>query len=214
MYLRFFWKKNTLIRACCSVSCIALSICSNSFIAYAKNKKPASIVWEAPCFHYEGYVDLQGKVGNKRSIGEASFFLPLGCSENELLFMDVRPKADTRDNLEGNVGIGFRQLQENQVVGVYGYFDRRRSGETGQYYSQMTVGAERLTENTEMRANVYVPLTGVQTVGGGSTAPYLTGTGIFIDRFGNTREEAPVGIDAEYGRTWKSFRDTSFDPAA
>ena len=152
---------------------------------------------------------MQARVGSKRALAEASFFMPLGCSEDELLFMDLRPKIDTRDNLEGNIGLGFRKRQPDAIVGGYGYLDRRRSGQTGQYFSQVTLGVERLTEDTEMRANIYVPLTSAQTVNGGSSGPYLAGTGIFIDRAARTREEALPGIDVEYGRTWQSFRNTN-----
>ncbi|MDP2206539.1 MAG: right-handed parallel beta-helix repeat-containing protein [Alphaproteobacteria bacterium] len=154
-----------------------------------------------PCAHYDPYIDLQGKVGNKRSIGEALLFAPLACSESQLLFLDVRPKIDTRDNYEGNIGLGYRSMRESGIWGGYGYFDRRRSGETGLFHSQLAFGTEWLTEDWEARLNTYIPITGKKATGAAvSSVPYLADTGIFIDTGGQTVEKALSGADIEFGK--------------
>jgi len=154
-----------------------------------------------PCAHYEPYIDLQGKVGNKRSIGEALLFAPLACSESQLLFLDIRPKIDTRDNYEGNIGLGYRSMRESGIWGGYGYFDHRRSGETGLFHSQLTFGTEWLSEDWEARLNTYIPITGKKATGvAGASVPYLADTGIFIDTGGQTVEKALSGADIEFGK--------------
>jgi len=102
------------------------------------------------CRHYGGHVDVEGKLGSRRDIGETSVFIPVACSEDLLLFSDIRFKGDNQSNREGNLGLGVRSLQENGVVGGYAYFDRKRSGITEKYHSQATLGAEYLAESREL----------------------------------------------------------------
>ena len=55
------------------------------------------------------FIDLEGKVGTKRNLGEADLFVPLWENERSMLFGDARFKADDQDSHEGNFGLGFRR---------------------------------------------------------------------------------------------------------
>lgn len=133
--------------------------------------------------------------------------MPLACSGDVLLFSDWRIKGDGRDNREGNVALGLRQLRATGVAGGYVYFDRRKSGESDKYHSQITAGAEWLAETWEIRGNIYVPTTGKKESATGPAAgsalsdPFLQGTGIFVRAAGaQVLEERPMhGVDLEAG---------------
>lgn len=157
------------------------------------------------CEHYSGHASVEGKWGSERSITETAAFMPIACSEDKLLYGDVRLKADNRGNREGNVGVGVRALKEDGVAGGYVYLDRRRSGATEKLFTQTTLGAEWLAEDWEVRGNAYVPLSGKKQMGiGGGEAlgdPYLAGSGIYVDVAAqNAIIEKPLwGADAEVG---------------
>ena len=53
-----------------------------------------------------GFVNEAVKAGNRRTIGEGSMFLPLGHTENTLVFADLRAKLDDHDGYEANCGLG------------------------------------------------------------------------------------------------------------
>ncbi|MDD3020831.1 MAG: inverse autotransporter beta domain-containing protein [Alphaproteobacteria bacterium] len=159
------------------------------------------------CSEYNGRVDIEGRLGSTRDIVETSVFMPVACSANILLFSDLRLKGDGRDNREGNVALGLRQLHTSGIAGGYVYFDRRKSGDTDKYHSQITAGAEWLAEDWEVRGNIYVPTTGKKEASTGPAAgsaisdPFLQGTGIFVRAAGaQILEERPMhGFDFEGG---------------
>lgn len=148
------------------------------------------------------HVDVEAKPGNKRTLGEADFFLPLAQDARTLVFANLRGRFDNHDSREGNIGLGVRQMRENGWnLGLYGYFDRRRSPDTGYYYNQATLGAEALGRDWEFRANGYVPVgTKARDLGTTSTAS-LSGTSIQVTST-NREERALEGFDAEMG--WRA----------
>lgn len=188
--------------------------CSGAFLIFRNKKKlllwtaAAALLGAAPamagtaCPYYGGHIDMEGKVGSKRHIAETGVFLPVACTEETLLFTDLRFRWDNQDNSEGNIGLGVRRLRATGVAGAYIYADRKKSGVTDKYHNQATVGAEWLTDSWETRANMYVPLSGEKTVGSGVVQgnPYLAGSGIYVDRQGfSVREEGLYGGDVEGG---------------
>lgn len=155
------------------------------------------------------HIDLEAKPGSKRDIGEADFFLPMMQNERTLIFGNARLRVADSDNREGNFGIGSRHmLNDTWNIGGYGYFDRRRST-TGNYFSQVTLGAEALGRNWDLRGNAYVP-TGdrVRTLGstGGTGTPTasIVGSTVQITTPGALifEERALRGFDAEVG--WRA----------
>lgn len=160
-----------------------------------------------PCAHYGGAVSIEARKGNERSLGETSLFLPIACSQDRLLYSDIRYKQDNNDNYEGNVALGLRDLQDSGILGVYAYLDRKRSGLTEKLHTQVTAGGEWLAEDWEVRANAYLPVTREKRLPVGLAPgtlisnPYLAGSGIFVDQAGLTAiSEVPLyGGDLEGG---------------
>lgn len=156
---------------------------------------------EAP--KWQPHIDLEGKIGSDRNLGEADFFLPLAQNADSLLFANLRTRMDGDGGFEGNAGLGVRRMLDGGWnLGAYGYFDRRRS-DNGNYFNQVTLGGELLGSDWDFRVNGYVPVgTRKRTVAGLSAADF-TGGGIFV-RLG--QEQSMGGADAEVG-----FRLPVFD---
>ena len=141
-------------------------------------------------------LDLEGKLGTGRKLGEADLFLPLAQDESTLLFGDVRTRFDDADSREGNFGLGVRQMfGGGWNLGAYGYFDRRRSP-YGHTFDQLTFGAEALGRDLDVRVNSYWPIgETAKPVDNLSTAT-LYGTKVI---FRGGEEKALRGFDAELG---------------
>jgi hypothetical protein len=150
-------------------------------------------------------IDFEAKPGTRRSIGEADLFAPLAQTDTTLLFADLRARFDDNDSREGNFGLGLRHmLASGWNLGVYGYYDRRRS-EFDHYFNQATFGIEALGRDFDFRANAYLPfgerVQGLGSTGGGASTASMVGTTILVTSPGLlTREErALAGFDAEIG---------------
>lgn len=145
------------------------------------------------------HLDVEGKLGNKRNIGEADLFLPIVQDARTLYFANVRTRFDDEGSREGNFGLGMRRMLENGWnLGTYGYFDRRRSSDTGFYYNQTTLGIEALGPDFDLRANAYVPLgTKTHDLGSTSTAA-ISGSAVQVTTL-NREERSLQGFDAEAG---------------
>ena len=103
-------------------------------------------------------IDLNIKYGNKRSLGRIGALGPIAQTSDMLSYVDFRFMADTRENQEGNFGLGQRWLNSDKgyITGVYGYFDRRFSN-LGNKYNQLTFGIEYLSVTWDYRGNIYIP---------------------------------------------------------
>lgn len=146
---------------------------------------------------WQPHIDLEGKIGNDRDLGEADLFLPLWQNEDTLLFGNLRGRIDDNDSHEGNYGIGLRQMQGNGWnLGGYAYFDHRNSP-YGNSFNQVTLGAEALSFDWDFRANAYIP------VGRTSHTEDSFGTADFSGAaitYRGGEELAMGGFDAEIGR--------------
>ena len=154
------------------------------------------------------HLDFEGRWSNARSLGDMGLFAPLWQSRDALLFTDIRGKFDSQEGREGNFGLGFRQMLHNGWnVGAYGYYDVRRSP-LGNQFQQVTLGAEAMSADFDIRANVYLPF--------GSTSRQIgvTGGGNPFAEFANNTirivtpsthaviERAMTGFDGEIG--WRA----------
>ena len=147
---------------------------------------------------WNAHVDLEGKAGSKRHLGEVDLFLPLAQDERTLLFADLRTRIDDNESREGNFGMGLRHMLEaDWNLGAYGYFDRRRS-ELHSYFNQVTLGAEALSPDWDLRANAYLPLGRRSRETGSFATATLEGTSAFITS-GGSEERSLAGFDAEIG---------------
>ena len=142
------------------------------------------------------HLDVEAKPGNKRSLGEMALFVPLKQDGRSLLFGNLIGRFDDHSSREANAGIGFRRMRpDGWNVGLYGFFDRRRSN-YGNYFNQATVGAEALGRDWDFRANLYHPFgERIRQVDSLNTAELSSASVVF--RSGE--ERALPGFDAEVG---------------
>ncbi len=183
------------------------SICSLRFLGLLLLTSIASIghaeAAEGP--KWQPYFTAGGKLGNQRDIAETQLFLPLAQNENSLIFGYARFRADRTDDLEGNIGVGYRRIVQNRwIAGGYAFFDYRRTTHHNAF-RQLTLGGEILNENWDLRANVYLPERDKKLVSR-ATSTALVGTQIFIDTQ-TSREQALPGFDIELGRRIPVFND-------
>jgi hypothetical protein len=163
------------------------------------------------------HIDFEAKPGSKRTLGEADLFVPIVQDPRTLWFGNLRGRFDDQSNREGNLGLGVRRmLGGGWNLGGYGYLDRRKS-ESGQFYSQVTLGGEALGRDWDLRANAYLPqgdrvrdlgsTTTVTTTAGGASFVSIAGSTVQIVTPGATtmtavstvEERALRGYDAELG---------------
>lgn len=113
-----------------------------------------------------GHIELEGKLGNDRDLGEAGIFLPLHQNEESLIFTDIRGRFDNNDSQEYNLGLGYRKIiNDDLILGGYGFYDHRRTPNNNEF-DQLTLGLEALTQTYEARLNAYLPESDEKFLGG------------------------------------------------
>lgn len=142
------------------------------------------------------HIDIEGKGGTDRNLGEADLFLPLSQDARTLVFADIRTRIDDQSSREGNFGLGVRHMLESGWnLGGYGYFDRRRS-EYDNYFNQVTVGAEALSQDWDFRVNGYLPVGRKSYNEESFNTAEVSGSSII---FRGGEERSLGGFDAEIG---------------
>ncbi len=166
----------------------------------------------------DAHIDAYAKFGSDRRLTGVEAFAPLSWDGQILTFADLRFVGDDADGREFNAGLGLRRVSDDgsYILGGYGFFDRRRSS-TGNLYSQMTAGAELLTEDWDFRANGYVPLSKERVLSETRTALpaslTLSGTGILAsggEAIAQAIEHPMAGADFEIGRKLPFLESTWF----
>jgi hypothetical protein len=158
---------------------------------------------------YGPFIEIGGaKHWSKLSSASTSYdlFIPLLQSDNSIVFTDLRIFNHTGKSFEGNAHVGYRYLVDDKdiVSGVYSSFDRRQT-DYGNWFSQITAGAELWINRLFIGVNIYQP------IGKSSRETYSTqsiGNRIFdIPNVAMTtqitihqhRERALYGTDADLG---------------
>lgn len=152
---------------------------------------------EDPVHLYRPNVVVGGKLGNQRDIGETSIIIPLAQTEASILYGDYRIRDESGPGMESNIGIGYRQIVHDAIMGGYIMGDYR---ETPNYNSvrQLTIGGEVLTENQDARINVYLPERGKKSVFSGAQTVQV-GTQIMVEGVDSFEKTSP-GFDVELGQ--------------
>lgn len=147
---------------------------------------------------WDGHIELEGKLGNDRDLGEAGIFIPLRQNEDSMIFTDIRGRFDNNDSEEYNLGLGYRKIiNEDLILGGYGFYDHRKTPSNNEF-DQLTLGVEALTQNYEARLNAYLPESDEKFLGGTSATVDTSGGNFQMDTLG-TSERALPGFDIEFG---------------
>jgi len=142
------------------------------------------------------HLDLEGKAGTDRNLGETDLFIPLWQDQDTLTFTSLRARMDDNNSHEGNFGLGIRQmLDKGWNIGGYGYFDRRHSP-YGNKFNQLTFGAEALSLNWDFRTNAYMPFGTTQYMEDSLSTVDVSGTTLM---YSQGEEPAMRGFDGEIG---------------
>ncbi len=151
----------------------------------------------APMKKWGPHVDLTGKLGNERSLGDADLFIPVLQGPDSLFFLDLRFQRDDNDVKEGNYGLGFRKMLDEWIVGGYGFYDVRDT-QYDNTFQQWTLGVEALSENYDARLNVYFADEDEEEIGGLAGVDRFEYAGNYL-LYGGSYETSMSGVDAEIG---------------
>lgn len=195
------------------VPLVVLMLSLQSVVSLVYADETASGKKWSPRFTFEVRPD------RSRSLARFDALVPLWQKHNALFFSDVRYIDTSGTGMEGNLGMGYRQLRHDLplfgvdwIWGGYAFFDRRKTS-LENYFSQVTVGGELLTPDWSFRTNGYFPdktgyvVGSTSTLGGGTT---LSGTTVVSGAGGSTiidKEWALPGFDVEAGYRFSTLPD-------
>ncbi|MEJ2118918.1 MAG: inverse autotransporter beta domain-containing protein [Alphaproteobacteria bacterium] len=133
---------------------------------------------EMPAIWYKWgpWTEIGGYAANREESrrGEATLWAPLVQSSSSLFFTDIRGKIFQQDQREGNIAVGYRQMDASGWnFGAWAGFDRRRS-QTKNIFNQLSFGAEALSPDWDVRINGYIPLDDSKPVSSSSTSTSCT----------------------------------------
>jgi hypothetical protein len=105
------------------------------------------------------------RFGERRTIGYWDMLVPLYFTDKSLLFFNPRVSFDDREGHEWNVGMGYRHLlaDDRLMLGGNVFFDWRKSPSSN-WYKQVGVGGEVLTEWVNGRINGYIALSDAERI--------------------------------------------------
>lgn len=142
-----------------------------------------------------GYVEVEGRAGSNPEELQGNLFVPFAQTQDAFWFGDFRGHFDDERAVEGSWGLAYRKHMGGGYFGtVYGFYDLRHTRNNNNFQG-VTVGAEVMTLEWEVRVNGYLPEGGGQAVAGAGIATRVNDTIVVQSGV----ERAYYGIDAEYG---------------
>ncbi len=100
---------------------------------------------------------LMGKLGVSRSLARLGIVIPILQRSENLVYLPIIGMLDINNTNELNLGIGYRQIvNQNYILGGYSFFDYRKS-QYDNYFKQITLGLELFFQRLEFRTNIYLP---------------------------------------------------------
>lgn len=154
--------------------------------------------WD-PWFEVGGYYnsrdyDALGSFGTSR--GETTLFAPIGGGSQDLAFAQLTAKFFQDDAQEGNLAFGYRRMLGSGFnLGAWIGADVRNT-EIDNRFWQMSAGLEVLSNDIDLRANWYGPVTDPKAATVATAQAQISGNQIFIV---GAEEVALKGVDAEIG---------------
>lgn len=146
-------------------------------------------------------LSLEAQTGT-RNMGTLDAMLPFLGNDDFIVYADLMAKGTTDNTFEGNLGLGFRRVNdaETGIFGLYAFYDVLKSVNNNQF-TQVTVGAEHLGLVWDFRANAYLPVGKtkyVKNVYSGGRADIVNNN--IIQYYKTSEEQSTTGGDAEVGR--------------
>ena len=154
---------------------------------------------------YPSRVDLTGKLGNERTLGELDLMSPIKQDPNKIIYIDFRGQIDNDQAQEFNLGLGVRKIINTKllgeaIIGNYGFLDVRKSENNNMFY-QTTLGAELLSEKFDLRSNIYIPINQEEKINTTDVNLSNSQSGVRVSY--SDSEKAMYGIDVETGTGFK-----------
>ena len=158
--------------------------------------------------YYGTHVSMGGYYqSGSSSYGQIEGFIPMWQAPDSILFADVRGFNQAQGQLDGNFGLGIRNIVGDDkdggafLWGLYGFYDVFHSAEKNIFH-QFTVGGELKTDAWVADANVYLPV-GMTTQDAHSLDASETRAAQIAGYqnvwFRDGVEKAMTGLDAELG---------------
>jgi len=146
---------------------------------------------------WQPYVDLGGRVSESRDQGSADLYVPIVQDTGTLTMLNLRGVGGNDDYGLGEIGLIHRRIDREAglVLGANAFASLSHS-ETGNTFWHASLGAEAMTEELEVRANAYLPISDPRP------APEYGAILLLPDNQlrGRAGEEVPMaGVDAEIG---------------
>lgn len=124
--------------------------------------------------------------------------MPYILTDEHFIFSDLRGFVSNSALFGGNVGIGYRHLQEdlNAWYGASVWYDA--DGTSGEMFQQIGLSFEGLIDRWEFRSNVYMPVTSAQTYANSTGNERIVGNQLLYARYFD--QGTPLqGVDIEAG---------------
>lgn len=122
-------------------------------------------------------LDALGRAGSDQGGGALDLMVPLWQDDDTLLYGNALGGLDSDTSTGTALGLGLRlQLDESVIVGGYVFGDWLRTSHDNAFF-QVTGGLEVMTEDWDLRATGYLPLTGERLVAGRSAVDGTAGSG-------------------------------------
>ena len=155
--------------------------------------------------HYDTRVDVAGYnfVAGSGTTGLVDALLPLMQSPSNLLYANIRALTQFSRPFETDIGLGYRQLSQDQqsMVGGYIFYDRRET-ENRNVFNQITAGGEYWHKKFYSGFTAYIPVGQSEKLFSEQEGPIL----VDVDEnrrniFMGSRdfEKAMTGFDVELG---------------
>jgi hypothetical protein len=163
------------------------------------NINPQEMPWQKSRFS----IEMQG---GSKNLGDVDALLPFLGNDDFLIYTNLSAQAATDNSFAGGIGLGFRRVNdaENGIFGMYGFYDVLRS-DSGNQYTQATIGLEHLGLTWDFRVNGYLPI-GITSYQkniytGDSDGQIVIHGHDWLAHMQTETETANGGADLELGRT-------------
>jgi len=121
---------------------------------------PGYLSYTNPSF-YQPLLENEFKLNNHSTFNRLGLLVPVKQTLQSLWYITMLSKFDHLKSIEGNLGIGYRIMRSQAIVGGFMFYDIKKLHH--QRFQQITVGGELLYKHIELRGNIYIPFASHKT---------------------------------------------------